>query len=82
MHKRAFLCLKRMFMHVQVFPHHILKKKTITYKLLFFKSNYNGGRPETRINVRFRACNARSCMSQYFPHHILIKNQLLYKLIF
>ena len=35
MHKRAFLCLKRMFMHVQVFPHHILKKKQLLINYYF-----------------------------------------------
>ena len=29
MHKRAFHCLKRILMHAQVFPHHILKKKQL-----------------------------------------------------
>ena len=40
--------------------------------------NIVGGRPETCINVRFRAWNARLCMFQVFPHHILII-KLFYK---
>ena len=56
MHKQAFHCLKRMFMHVSGFPPpYIEKKKHLLYILIFLKSNYNEGRPETRINVRFRA---------------------------
>ena len=43
----------------------------------FLKSKYDGGRPETCINVRFRAWNARLCMSQVFPHHSLILKKII-----
>ena len=54
MHKRAFLVLKRTSMHRSGFPHHILIKNQLI-KHLVFLSKYGGGRPETCINVRFRA---------------------------
>ena len=57
MHKRAFQALKRMFMHVSGPRHHILTIKLI-YKVIVLLSKYmgeGGGRPETCINVRFRA---------------------------
>ena len=41
-------------------------------------SKYGKGKPETSINVRFRAWNARLCMLQVFPYHILIE-KLTYK---
>ena len=79
MHKRALKGLKRTLMHILGFPYHILIKKTI----FFSNQKYHRRRPEICINVRFRAWNARFCMSQVFPHHILIlKNQTLYKLFF
>ena len=54
MHKRAFQGLKRM--HVSDLPPPYFLKKNNVYKLFFFfKSKYAAGRPETCINVRFRA---------------------------
>ena len=55
MHKRAFQGLKRTFMHVSGLPHHILIIKLYFIKYLVLLSKYGGGRPETCINVRFRA---------------------------
>ena len=55
MHKRAFQVLKRMFMHDSGLPPPYFDNKTrILYKLVLL-SKYGGGRPETCINVRFRA---------------------------
>ena len=56
MHKRAFQGLKRMFMHISGLPPPYFDKKLIiiVYKLVLL-SKYGGGRPETCINVRFRA---------------------------
>ena len=73
MHKRAFQGLKRTFMHVSglLSAYFDLKNQKL-YKLVFL-SKYAGRRPETCINVRFRAWNARLCMSQVFPQHILIR---------
>ena len=60
----------------QVFPHHVLVKKPITLVIVFFKkSRYGEGRPETCINVHFRAWNARLYISQVFFQHILIKKK-------
>ena len=52
--KRAFQALKRTFLHVSGFHHHILIIKLI-YKVFGLPSKYYEGRPETCINVRFRA---------------------------
>ena len=55
MHKRAFQGLKRTFMHVSGLPPPYFDNKTkFIYKLVLL-SKYGGGRPETCINVRFRA---------------------------
>ena len=70
MHKRAFQALKRTFRHVSGLPLSYFDKKSI-YKFLLLSKNA-GGRPETCINVRFRAWNARLCMSQVFPQDIMI----------
>ena len=79
MHKRAFQGLKRTFMHVSglLSAYFDLKNQKL-YKLVFL-SKYAGRRPETCINVRFRAWNARLCMSEFFPQHILIR-KLIYKI--
>ena len=58
MQKRAFLSLKRTFMHVSgpPSPYFDLKKKQFLNYLFFsLKSKYGWGRLETCINVRFRA---------------------------
>ena len=55
MHKRAFRGLKRTFMHFSGPPPPYFDKKPITFEIFFLKSKYGWGRPETRINVRFRA---------------------------
>ena len=78
MHKRAFQGLKRTFMHVSGLPPPYFDNKTNFIKYLVLLSKYGGGSPETCINVRFRAWNARLCMFQDFPHHILII-KLIYK---
>ena len=72
MHKRAFQGLKRTFMHVSnlTLPYFDLKKPI--YKVIGFYQNYGGGRPETRINMRFRPWNPRLWMPQVFPYHVLI----------
>ena len=46
--------LKRTFLHVSGFHHQILIIELI-YKVFGLSSKYYGGRPETCINVRFRA---------------------------
>ena len=52
MNKRAFQALKRTFMHVSgLTPPYFVQ---ILSKLVLL-SKYGGGRPETSINVRFRA---------------------------
>ena len=78
MRKRAFQGPKRTFMHVSGLPPpYYGSKNQILYKSVLL-SKYDGGRPETCRNVRFRLRNARLCMSQVFPHHFLKKkNQLL-----
>ena len=55
MHKRAFQALKRTFKHVSCLPHHILIINQKIYNLVLLSKNGGGGRPETCINVRFRA---------------------------
>ena len=65
--KRAFQALKRTFLHVSGFHHHILIVELI-YKVFGLPSKYYGGRPETCINVHV----SRLCMYQVLPHHILI----------
>ena len=57
MHKCAFQALKRTFMHVSDLPptYFDFKKKTIYKVLGFFKSKLGGVRPDTYINMRFRA---------------------------
>ena len=55
MHKRAFQALKRTFMHVTgLLTPYFDKKNQKLYKLVLI-SKHGGGRPETCINVRFRA---------------------------
>ena len=55
MHKREFQGLKRTFMHVSGLPPPSFNKKNqIIYKLIFF-IKYVAKRPETCINMRFRA---------------------------
>ena len=55
MHKGAFQGLKRKFMHVSgLLPPYFDLKNQILYKLVLL-SKYDGGRPETCINVRFSA---------------------------
>ena len=78
MHKRAFQGLKCTFMHVPglLSAYFDLKNQKL-YKLVLL-SKYARRRPETCINVRFRAWNARLSMSQVFPQHILII-KLIYK---
>ena len=72
MPKHAFQALKRTFMHVSGLPHQILITKNYFIKYLVFLSKYDGGRPETCINVRFMPSNARLGIFHVFPHHILI----------
>ena len=56
MHKRAFQALKRTFMHVSDLPPTYFDlKKTIYNVFGFFKSKLGGVRPDTYINMRFRA---------------------------
>ena len=55
MHKRAFQGLKRTFMHVSGLPPPYFDNKTKYFINLVLLSKYGGGRPETCINVRFRA---------------------------
>ena len=54
MRKRAFQALERTFMHVSGLPPRYYDNK-ISYKNFGLLSKYGGGRPETCINVRFRA---------------------------
>ena len=54
MHKRAFQALKRTFMHVSGLRSTFFDKKT-NYLIIFFSSKYGEGRPETCMNLRFRA---------------------------
>ena len=55
MHKRTFQALKRTFMHVSgLLPAYFDLKKVITNYLVILSKD-GGGRPETCINVRFRA---------------------------
>ena len=55
MHKRTFQALKRTFMHVSgLLPAYFYFKKVITNYLVILSKD-GGGRPETCINVRFRA---------------------------
>ena len=55
MHKRAFQAMKRTFMHVSGFLPAHFDNKTKNFINYFLLSKYAAGRPETCINVRFRA---------------------------
>ena len=57
MHERAFQALKRMFIHVSDLPppYFDFKKKQFIKYLVFLKSKLGGVRPDTYINMRFRA---------------------------
>ena len=55
MHKCAFQGLKRTFMHVSGLPWPCFDLITNYLRNSFLKSIYGGRRPETYINVRFRA---------------------------
>ena len=81
MHKPAFQALKRTFMLSQMFIQQILIRKAIYKILVFFLIKIGWRRPQTWINVRFRAWNARLCLSQVFSHLILIKKQSIHKMV-
>ena len=54
MHKQVFQVLKPTFMHGSgLTPPYFDKINQLLYKLILL-SKYGGGRPETRIKVRFR----------------------------
>ena len=55
MHKRAFQGLKRTFIHVSGLPPPYFENKKSFCRVIGFLSKHGGGRPETCINVRFRA---------------------------
>ena len=55
MHKRAFQGLKRTFMHVSGLPPPYFDLKKLNILVFGFFNQKMVGRPETCINVRFRA---------------------------
>ena len=67
MHKLAFQGLKHTFMHVSGLPLPYFDLKNEFIKILVFHQIMLCGTLETCINMRFRAWNARLCMSQVFP---------------